>query len=58
VTSWIYTCPDCGGDLEPDDGGFLFCAVCEHEHPAAAFDDPDDERDRMIDDRDGIHVQR
>lgn len=55
MTAWIYTCPDCGIDLE-DDGIFgLWCERCQHFHPHALFDDPDDERDRMIDDRDGAH---
>ena len=48
--SWIYSCPDCGRDLEDDDGIHLWCPSCEHCHPLAAFTDPDAERDQMIDD--------
>lgn len=49
--TWIYSCPDCGRDLEPDDGVGLWCGFCEHYLPADSFDDPDDWRDRMIDER-------
>ena len=53
----IYTCPDCDADLD-DDGIFgLWCEHCQHHHPHALFDgDPDGERDRMMDDRDGLDV--
>ena len=51
--SLIYPCPDCGQDLENDDGFGLWCDKCEHYHPFAAFTDPDGEHDRAIDDRDG-----
>jgi hypothetical protein len=55
--TWIYTCPDCDRDLD-DDGAGLWCEACENYHEPRLFtdDDPDDERDRMIDDRDGTHA--
>jgi hypothetical protein len=47
----IYPCPDCGQDLECDDGFGLWCQTCEHYHPFEQFDDPDDEHDRRNDER-------
>ena len=57
--SLIWPCPDHDTDLEPDDGVGLWCPVGEHYLPAYTFDDadPDDWRDRMIDDREGTWTQ-
>ena len=54
--TWIYSCPDCDRDLGDEDGFGLWCCACERYYDLRMFDDPDDERDRMIDDRDGAHV--
>ena len=37
--SWriVYSCPDCGDDLEDDDGLF-WCPICEHLWSPAEFD--------------------
>jgi hypothetical protein len=51
MTSWIYTCPDCDGDLE-DEGFSLYCPRCQRPVPYDIMTpDPDDERDRMIDEK-------
>lgn len=53
----IWPCPDCQGDLE-DEGFSLWCPDCWRPVPYDIMfgPDPDDERDQMIDDRDGTHA--
>ena len=46
----IWTCPDCDADLE-DEGFALWCPGCRRPVPCDLMTDPDDERDRMIDER-------
>jgi predicted amidophosphoribosyltransferase len=47
--SLIWPCPDCQGDLD-DEGFSLYCPACERPVPYDIMTpDPDDERDRMID---------
>ena len=49
MTAWIYPCPDCeDADLEDEGDGLLYCPA-GHVHPAAMFDDDEDDRDLIVD---------